>query len=142
MTTTPSVAREDGRDEIVLSLAGEWIVSAGHQLEEAGASLISLAKDAKRVIFDLAGLQRMDTAGAWFIDRAQDELAAAGASVSYRGEEPKYDLLLKEAGYHPPEKSTRVLPPHTVALLSAVGETIYDSAPISSILSTISAKSS
>ena len=111
----------------MLSLAGEWIVGAGPQLEAAGASLLSLAKDAKRVILDLAGLQRMDTAGAWFIDRAQDELAGAGATVSYRGEQPKHDLLLKEAGYHPPEKSTLVHPAHTVALLSAVGETIYDS---------------
>ena len=105
----------------MLSLAGEWIVSAGHQLEAAGASLISLAKDAKRVILDLAGLQRMDTAGAWFIDRAQDELAGAGAAVSYRGERPEHDLLLKEAGYYPPEKSTLVHPAHTVALLSAIG---------------------
>ena len=111
----------------MLSLAGEWIVSAGHQLEAAGASLPSLAKDAKSVIFDLAGLQRMDTAGAWFIDRAEVELAAAGATVSYRGEQPKHDLLLKEAGYYPPEKSTLIYPAHTVALLSAVGETIYDS---------------
>jgi phospholipid/cholesterol/gamma-HCH transport system permease protein len=111
----------------VLSLAGEWIVGAGHELEAAGASLLSSAKDAKRVILDLAALKRMDTAGAWFIDRARDELAAAGASVSYRGERPEQDLLLKEAGYHPPEKSTRVPPPHTVALLSAVGETVYDS---------------
>ena len=69
----------------------------------------------------------MDTAGAWFIDRAEVELAAAGASVSYRGERPEHDLLLKEAGYHAPEKSTRVPPPHTVALLSAVGETVYES---------------
>src|ERR1700689_1209561 len=127
VTTTPSVARQDSQDGIVLSLAGEWIVSTGPQLEAAGASLLSLAKDAKRVILDLAGLQRMDTAGAWFIDRAQDELAGAGATVSYRGEQPKHDLLLKEAGYHPPAKSTLVHPAHTVALLSAIGETIYDS---------------
>jgi len=110
----------------VLCLAGEWIVGAGHQLEAAGASLISLANDAKRVILDLASLQRMDTAGAWFIDRAEVELAAAGANVSYRGERPEHDLLLKEAGYHPAEKSTRVQPAHTIALLSAVGETVYD----------------
>jgi phospholipid/cholesterol/gamma-HCH transport system permease protein len=126
VTATPSVARQDGQDGVVLSLAGEWIVGAGHQLEAAGASLLSLAKDAKSVIFDLAGLQRMDTAGAWFIDRAETELAAAGASVSYRGEQPKHDLLIKEAGYHAPEKSTRVPPAHTVALLSAVGETVYN----------------
>ena len=49
----------------MLSLAGEWIVGAGPQLEAAGASSTSLAKDAKRVILDLAGLERMDTAGAW-----------------------------------------------------------------------------
>jgi phospholipid/cholesterol/gamma-HCH transport system permease protein len=127
VTTTPSVARQDSQDGVVLSLAGEWIVSAGPQLEAAGASLLSQAKDAKRVILDLADLQRMDTAGAWFIDRAQDELAGAGASVSYRNAGPKHSLLLKEAGYHPPERSTRVPPPHTVALLSAVGETIYES---------------
>ena len=54
MTATPSVARQDGQDGVVLALTGEWIVSAGHQLEAAGTSLISLAKDAKRVILDLA----------------------------------------------------------------------------------------
>ena len=88
----------------MLSLAGEWIVSAGRDLEAAGASLVSSQESAKRVILDLAALQRMDTAGAWFIDRAQDELAAGGATVSYRGERPKHDILLKEAGYHPPEE--------------------------------------
>src|ERR1700723_3581537 len=126
VTATPSVARQESQDGVVLSLAGEWIVGAGPQLEAAGASLLSLAKDAKSVTLDLAGLQRMDTAGAWFIDRAEEELAGAGAKVSNRNAGPKQSLLLKEAGYHPPEKSTRIPPPHTVALLSAVGETIYD----------------
>ena len=127
MTTTPSVTRQDSQGEVVLSLAGEWIVGAGHALEAAGASLLSSAKGAKRVVLDLAHLQRMDTAGAWFIDRARDELAATGAAISYRGERPEQDLLIKEAGYHPPDAKTRIPPPHAVALLSAVGETVYAS---------------
>jgi phospholipid/cholesterol/gamma-HCH transport system permease protein len=127
VSTTPSVTREDGPDGVVLSLAGEWIVSTGRHLEAAGASLASSDERGKRVILDLAALQRMDTAGAWFIDRARDELAAGGATVSYRGERPEHDLLLREAGYHPPEKSARVPPAHTVALLSAVGETVAES---------------
>src|SRR5258708_40214415 len=105
VTTTPSVARQEGQDGVVLALAGEWIVGAGHQLEAAGASLLSLAKDAKSVIFDLAGLQRMDTAGAWFIDRAGVALAAAGASVSYRGEQPKHRSMIKDDGDHAPEQA-------------------------------------
>lgn len=127
MSTTPSVTREDGPDGVVLALAGEWIVSAGRHLEAAGASLASSDERGKRVILDLAALQRMDTAGAWFIDRARDELAAGGATVSYRGERPEHDLLLREAGYHAPEASARVPPAHTVALLSAVGETVAES---------------
>jgi phospholipid/cholesterol/gamma-HCH transport system permease protein len=127
VTTTPSVTRQDSPDGVVLSLSGRWIVGGGRQLEAAGASLLSLAKDARRVILDLSALERMDTAGAWFIDRARDELAAAGATVSCRGERPEQDLLLKEAGYRPPEASTRVPPAHTLALLSAVGETVYGS---------------
>ena len=127
MSTTPSVTREDGPDGVVLSLAGEWIVSAGRHLEAAGASLVSSHESGKRVILDLTALQRMDTAGAWFIDRARDELTAGGATVSYRGERPEHDLLLKEAGYHAPEKSTRVPPAHSIALLSAIGETVHGS---------------
>jgi phospholipid/cholesterol/gamma-HCH transport system permease protein len=127
VTTTPSVTPQVGQDGVVLALAGVWIVAGGHELEAAGASLISSAKDAKRVILDLSALQRMDTAGAWFIDRARVELAAAGATVTYRGARPEHALLIKDAGYHPPEAPTRVPPPHLITLLSAVGETVTES---------------
>ncbi len=127
MTTTPSVTRQESQGGVVLALAGTWIVTAGHELEAAGASLITSAKDAKRVILDLSALQRIDTAGAWFIDRARVELTAAGATVNYRGGRSEHLILLKDAGYHAPEAPTRRHPPHGITLLSAVGETVYDS---------------
>ena len=127
MTTTPSITPQAGQDGVVLALAGAWIVAAGRGLEAAGASLVSSARDARRVILDLSAVQRMDTAGAWFIDRAHEELTAAGATVSYRGERPEQAILLKEAGYHPPDASTRRHPLHGIALLSAVGETVAES---------------
>jgi phospholipid/cholesterol/gamma-HCH transport system permease protein len=127
VTTTPSVTRQAGQDGVILALAGAWIVAAGHELEAAGASLLSPAHDAKRVILDLSALQRMDTAGAWFIDRARVELTDAGAAVSYRGAQPEQDILLKEAGYRAPEGPARVPPPHVITLLSAVGETVTES---------------
>jgi phospholipid/cholesterol/gamma-HCH transport system permease protein len=127
VTTTPSITPQAGQDGVVLALAGAWIVAAGRGLEAAGASLVSSARDARRVILDLSAVQRMDTAGAWFIDRAHEELTAAGATVSYRGERPEQAILLKEAGYHPPDASTRRHPLHGIALLSAVGETVAES---------------
>jgi phospholipid/cholesterol/gamma-HCH transport system permease protein len=127
VTTTPSVTRQVGQDGVILALAGAWIVAAGRELEAAGASLISSAKDAKRVILDLSALQRMDTAGAWFIDRARVDLTAAGAAFSYRGARPEYATLLQDAGYHAAEAPARLPPPHGIALLSAVGETVTES---------------
>ena len=78
MTTAPSVTKKADRDGVVLSLAGAWIVAAGSGLEGGAASLVSGAQGAKSVIFDLAGVQRLDTAGAWVVDRARERLAEAG----------------------------------------------------------------
>jgi phospholipid/cholesterol/gamma-HCH transport system permease protein len=127
VATTPSVTREAAQDSVVLALGGMWTVASGRELEAAGASLIAPDNGAKPVILDLSALQRMDTAGAWFIDRARVELAAAGTTASYRGARPEHVTLLQDAGYHAPEASTRLPPPHGIALLSAVGETVYDS---------------
>ena len=112
----------------MLSLAGEWIVGAGHELEAAGASLLSLGQ--RRETRDPRS--RRSSAhghGRRVVHRSRPrsnwrppELRSPTAASS-----PSTTLLLKEAGYHPPEKSTRVPPPHRVALLSAVGETVYDS---------------
>jgi phospholipid/cholesterol/gamma-HCH transport system permease protein len=127
VTTAPSVTRKAGGDGIVLSLGGAWIVSAGKALETSAASLLSEVGAAKSVILDLSALNRMDTAGAWVIDRARVELAGAGVSAAYRGARPEYVLLLKEAGYRPLEAPKLTLPSHGAALLGAVGETVYES---------------
>jgi phospholipid/cholesterol/gamma-HCH transport system permease protein len=116
-----------GRDGLVLSLAGNWIVSAGRELENSAASLTSEVGKGTSAVLDLSGIGRMDTAGAWVIDRARAQLVAAGVAAAYRGARPEQTLLLNEAGYRPIEPSTRVHPTHTVALLTAVGETVYDS---------------
>ena len=83
--------------------------------------------DAKNVILDLSAIQRLDTAGAWVIDRARAELAEAGVSAAYRGARPEHALLIKEAGYRPFEAAKDVRPSHGLVLLSAVGETVYKS---------------
>ena len=123
-SVAPSVTRRDGADGLVLSLAGAWIVTAGKVLETSAASL-SAVGEAKTAILDLAAVERMDTAGAWLIDRARAKLAEAGAAVTYRGARPEYALLIEDAGYRPLEAPRRRHPPLGIALLSAVGETIY-----------------
>jgi phospholipid/cholesterol/gamma-HCH transport system permease protein len=126
VSVAPSVALQASDDGVVLSLAGEWVVAAGRVMETNAASLSSAVDDAKRATFDLSKVGRMDTAGAWVIDRARTELVEAGVSVAYRGVRPEYGLLLEESGYRPLEAPKRLHPSHLMTLLSAVGQTVYE----------------
>jgi phospholipid/cholesterol/gamma-HCH transport system permease protein len=122
----PSVTPETtGDDGLVLSLAGAWIVAEGKILETSAASLTSAARGAKSAVIDLAAIDRMDTAGAWMISRARDELTEAGVSADYRGVRPEHATLLKDAGYRPLEPSKSVPMSHARTLLAAVGESVY-----------------
>ncbi len=127
MPVAPSVTPSNAGDGIVLSLTGAWIIAAGKALEMAATALQSAVGTAHKATIDLAGVDRMDTAGAWVIDRARTELAGAGIEAGYRGARPEHALLLHEAGYHPlePPKASRVS--HALTLLAAVGETVYAS---------------
>ncbi len=125
MSVAPSVTRETGADGLVLTLAGDWTVSFGARLERSADSLADPASKAGRAVLDLSRVERMDTAGAWAIDRARAELADAGLAASYRGARPEFAILIKEAGYKPLEPVRRIHPPAPVALLTAIGESVY-----------------
>jgi phospholipid/cholesterol/gamma-HCH transport system permease protein len=125
LAVVPSVTRKIAGDGIVLALAGGWVVAAGRALETGAAAMTSGVLGAKRVTIDLAGVDRMDTAGAWLIDRARAELAAAGAPTAYRGARPEHALLIREAGYRPLEPVRSKRSSHALMLVAAVGESVY-----------------
>ena len=125
MSVSPSVTREAEGDGLVLTLAGDWTVANSAALEATADSLTEPARQARQAIIDLAAIDRMDTAGAWAIDRARAELADAGVAASYRGARPEYTLLLKDAGYKPIEAPKPIYQPTAVSLLSAIGESVW-----------------
>jgi phospholipid/cholesterol/gamma-HCH transport system permease protein len=125
LASAPSVTRKVSGDGIVLSLAGGWVVAAGEALEAGAAALSSGALDVRSATIDLAGVDRMDTAGAWLIDRARAELTAAGVPAAYRGARPEHALLIREAGYRPLEAVRTRRSSHALMLLAAVGESVY-----------------
>jgi phospholipid/cholesterol/gamma-HCH transport system permease protein len=122
----PSVTRKSDADALILSLAGDWIIGQGARLEESALSLVPSKADTPHdAVLDLSGVERMDTAGAWAIDRARFELTEAGVPTAYRGARPEYDLLLKEAGYHAVKLAKHRHPNPITATLRAIGESVY-----------------
>jgi phospholipid/cholesterol/gamma-HCH transport system permease protein len=74
--------RIDG-DRLVLTAGGDWTIDQAKSLDE-GLRTVAPGR-ARKVEFQLAEVERLDTAGAWLIDRTRMALAATGLEVELIG---------------------------------------------------------
>jgi phospholipid/cholesterol/gamma-HCH transport system permease protein len=84
---------------VAFSLAGDWILLASEAIERAAAAMSAEGQGARSATFDLGRIARLDTAGAWVIGRAMDELSRAGVAVSVEAARPEHEILLREAHF-------------------------------------------
>jgi len=120
----PEFSSERLGEALKLALAGRWTVDASAAIEARADALVADSGDARRVVFDLGRITRLDTAGAWLIDRARQTLSAKGIDARLESVRPEFEILLREARYH-----QVVVPPHRggslfVRLAADIGETI------------------
>ncbi|HWK43369.1 MAG TPA: MlaE family lipid ABC transporter permease subunit [Stellaceae bacterium] len=113
--------RESGA--LIVALGGHFVLAAAVALDE---TLGKLASDgARRIVFDLTAVERLDTAGAWLVLRTARRFAGAGATVERRGVHPDFEplLLTIETDCHNPP----VTHPNTNgfgALLEKIGRSV------------------
>ena len=72
-----SSARID--DALRFSFAGSWTVDAARALQEKVEALITEARGAAQAVFDLGEIERLDTSGAFLIDRTRQDLRDWGS---------------------------------------------------------------
>ncbi|MBN9034984.1 MAG: STAS domain-containing protein, partial [Rhizobiales bacterium] len=86
-----SVTQADGGT--VVALTGDWttstVAATDHRLRE-----LEVHPGARRMLVDLSGLGRLDTAGAWVIYRLTASLKRAGAEVDIAGASRDADILV------------------------------------------------
>jgi phospholipid/cholesterol/gamma-HCH transport system permease protein len=119
---TPDFVAEAGATPRI-ALSGAWSLHAERRLEKKSSEIVKSARDAKSVVFDFAAVTRLDTAGAFALNRARCELAAAGVDVAIAGARPEHLILLERMHYReapPPAKGENFI----VALLADLGEQI------------------
>ena len=95
----PGFTVESGKGALLLTLGGAWTLEASRAIETAATGLGTAAEGAKTVVLDLAGVERLDTAGAWLIGRACAGMAAAGVDSRLARVRPEHAILLDEAKY-------------------------------------------
>ncbi|MFO1116444.1 MAG: MlaE family lipid ABC transporter permease subunit [Beijerinckiaceae bacterium] len=114
MSTKPgfTVDREGG--ETRLRLGGSWTLESGPDMETSSERLVGAAAGGRSAVIDLSGIERMDTGGAWLIDRARKLLEAAGVTSRLEHARSDQAILLREAGWRAFDESKK--PPATTIM--------------------------
>ncbi len=99
----PTVASQADKGWRVLVLAGRWTTDA---LSEQGVALTEAAEQAgERVRLDIAGVEALDSAGAWLVCRTLDELDRRSAKVELVGGDAEQRSLIETMGHYRPGKA-------------------------------------
>ena len=86
--------RADG-DRLTLSGAGEWTATQARRLEHLVAAQSDHA-EARRVTIDMAAVKRLDTYGAWLLERLVRDFKSRGAATEVVGLSETYRPLMDE----------------------------------------------
>ena len=79
---------------LVLAAAGEWLVATAAELDRRLRALD--LPEHRQVTIDLAGINRIDTAGAWLLLRTERTLSARGNAVEMRNLAPTFAPLFEQ----------------------------------------------
>jgi len=109
-TQTPGGARAE--------LTGRWVIAELAAVNEALHGWRPAGRE--QVVLDLAGLQRLDTAGAWLLHRTRKELREQGLAADYANVRPEHAALLAQAERN--DQPCEVAPPRVNSLLRVLAE--------------------
>lgn len=124
MPDSPRFTSDRSADAITFKLAGQWTIGASETVEACAKAIRAEGGHATRAILDLGSVSRLDTAGAWLIDKARRDLGAHGTETRFAAVRPEYDILFEEAHYREFEHPARPRRFYFVDLLADIGESL------------------
>ncbi|HKY93837.1 MAG TPA: MlaE family lipid ABC transporter permease subunit [Kiloniellales bacterium] len=112
-------------DRLVLVASGDWRTRRLQVLERRLKNL-KLGRE-RRALIDLSGIEHLDTAGAWLLERTRRALEAAGYEVETSGLAAEHERLLQTVIEHeretaPPRRRPRLL----VEFVNNIGRAVFD----------------
>ncbi|MEP9371469.1 ABC transporter permease [Mesorhizobium sp. KR1-2] len=123
----PFIAEAEHDGARVYALSGIWTTRTVAQVD-AEMREIETRGVREPLILDVAGIEKIDTAGAWLLERLITALQARNAEVRLEGEGEEINILLgavREASRRGEEVSRPKPPGFVIAALEGVGRTVY-----------------
>ncbi|ALN73114.1 MlaE family lipid ABC transporter permease subunit [Aureimonas sp. AU20] len=125
-SSPPSIEAEKGKGGIILKLGGDWLARTIGTIEDK-IEETSRADLGGTVTLDCGGIGRMDTSGAFLIERLAREMGGKGGKVEFQGAEKDQTLFeavrksLDVKRQAPAPKSTNRL----TDFFAAIGENMF-----------------
>jgi phospholipid/cholesterol/gamma-HCH transport system permease protein len=109
--------------EASAALAGRWTAEHAARIERLVANLLAEAGGG-RIVLDLGAVERLDTLGAWVLERSRRELAGRGLSAEFSGASPEQRILLEEVADRDFTQGKKVRSSRFVEFLVDVGQSV------------------
>lgn len=90
---SPRIAETEEGGVLHCALSGAWTTRTVH-LVDSEMREIERRTDYKSMVLDLSEVEKLDTAGAWLIDRLLTSLAGQGIAISVQGQSEEGSVLL------------------------------------------------
>src|SRR5438132_11720431 len=118
-----TLTQSEEAGSFIFAAAGQWLVATAAEIDRRLGAI--QLPSGKRVTLDLAGIERLDTAGAWLVLRTEHDLAARGNAVELRNLRASFTPLIDQVrgrGTGPP--LPHPVPPHHTMLgfVARIGE--------------------
>ncbi len=94
----PQAGLETRDNALVITLSGAWTGEHGPRLEDLVATWLPACQGLRAVGIDLSRLARLDTVGAYLIERFRFDLGSEGLKLQVNGASPLQEQLLREVG--------------------------------------------
>lgn len=121
----PQMTIERTGNKVTAVLAGLWTAEHANRVESLVNDIASQA-DRSNVLIDLGQVQRLDTLGAWVLDRTRHELGGSGLSADFVNASPEQNILLNEVAYRGFQEHTKPKQSRFVDFLVDVGKTVAE----------------
>jgi phospholipid/cholesterol/gamma-HCH transport system permease protein len=118
-----AVLDRDGAGARVL-LSGRWTADQAPEVEARMAEVAEAVAGERRVLLDLARVDRLDTLGAWVLDRTRHELGTQGLAADFVNARAEHRILLDEVAFRGFQKSDPVRRSRMVDWLAEIGEAV------------------
>jgi len=125
-------ARVVGRT-LVLDAGGPWVAAEASHIEALVENIYKRAYTAEEVNINVSQVERLDSVGAWLIERLRRTAAEANLKAEIKGLNPRYKILLDEVAIsnkepphpHPKKKALHDAIEHFGETVAVAGQDFY-----------------